>query len=248
MDNIDLKPISLTTKVQKYLKFLLNPKSFYLYHKKTYNHHNISYSQEGEDLILARFFENQNQGFYIDVGAFHPQRFSNTYYFYLKGWRGINIDAMPNSMKLFNKLRPNDINLEIPISGKPEILTYYEFNEPALNGFDSKLSQERDSFLDYQIIQTFQLKTSTLAQVLDNFLPNNQKIDFINIDVEGLDYQVLKSNDWEKYRPKLILVENLSYTNNSSTESNINDFLKDQQYKFYAKTINTNFFINLDIE
>ncbi|MFA7355121.1 MAG: SAM-dependent methyltransferase, partial [Sulfurimonadaceae bacterium] len=73
-----------------------------------------SYSQEGEDMILRRLFEQQPNGFYVDVGAHHPKRFSNTYFFYKKGWRGINIDAMPNSMELFNKIRPRDINIEKP--------------------------------------------------------------------------------------------------------------------------------------
>ena len=77
-----------------------------------------SYSQEGEDLILQRFFEKQAVGFYVDVGAHHPRRYSNTYLFYKKGWSGINIDAMPNSMKRFDKYRPRDINIEKPISEK----------------------------------------------------------------------------------------------------------------------------------
>ena len=59
---------------------------------------NISYSQEGEDLILERFFEGKEIGFFVDIGAHHPMRFSNTYIFYLKGWRGINVDATPGSM------------------------------------------------------------------------------------------------------------------------------------------------------
>ena len=73
---------------------------------------NICYSQNGEDLILNRFLENKKNGFYIDIGAHHPIRFSNTYLFYKKGWRGINIDAMPGSMDLFNKIRSRDINIE----------------------------------------------------------------------------------------------------------------------------------------
>ena len=96
---------------------------------------NLSYSQEGEDLILNRFFNNKENGFYVDVGAHHPRRFSNTYSFYKKGWRGINIDALPGSMVAFNKERPNDINLEIGISKKESELLYYMFNEPALNTF-----------------------------------------------------------------------------------------------------------------
>ncbi len=89
-----------------------------------FNGHSInSYSQEGEDMVLRRLFEQKTVGYYVDVGAHHPKRFSNTYYFYKRGWRGINIDAMPGSMKLFNKMRPRDINVEIPVSsGEGEIL------------------------------------------------------------------------------------------------------------------------------
>ena len=99
-----------------------------------------SYSQEGEDMILRRLFEKQKTGFYVDVGAHHPKRFSNTFFFYKKGWSGINIDAMPNSMRLFNEIRPRDTNLEIPISDKKQKLKYYMFNEPALNGFSKELA------------------------------------------------------------------------------------------------------------
>ena len=74
-----------------------------------------SYSQEGEDRILQRLFENQTPGFYVDIGAHHPRRFSNTYIFYKQGWRGINVDATPGSMFLFRVFRKRDINLEIAV-------------------------------------------------------------------------------------------------------------------------------------
>ncbi|HIB94217.1 MAG TPA: SAM-dependent methyltransferase, partial [Candidatus Lambdaproteobacteria bacterium] len=101
------------------------------------------FSQEGEDVILRRIFEDQKNGFYIDIGAHHPKRFSNTYYFYDRGWEGINIDATPGSMKIFQKFRPRDINLEIAISEKEQQLTYFMFNEPALNSFSKSLSDKR---------------------------------------------------------------------------------------------------------
>ncbi|MCW5198180.1 hypothetical protein VU06_00335 [Desulfobulbus sp. F3] len=75
----------------------------------------------------------RKKGFYIDIGAHHPKRFSNTFYFYRQGWHGINIDAMPRSMELFNKIRPRDINIEAAISDEKVELTYYMFDEPALN-------------------------------------------------------------------------------------------------------------------
>ena len=129
-----------------------------IYYNNLLKYASLSYSQEGEDMILKRIFNEKKNGFYIDVGAHHPKRFSNTHYFYLKGWRGINIDAMPSSMKLFNKQRPKDINLEIAISDKKEVLTYYGFNESALNSFSKEISNQRDGLNDYKIISIIFLK------------------------------------------------------------------------------------------
>lgn len=203
-----------------------------------------SYSQEGEDMILRRLFERQKTGFYVDVGAHHPKRFSNTYFFYKKGWKGINIDAMPNSMKLFNKLRPRDINIEKPISDKKQTLTYYAFNEPALNGFSKKLSEERDGKENYFIEFTKDIETSTLEEILDHNLPHNHQIDFLSIDVEGLDFMVLKSNSFEKYKPKVILIEILNSSLSDIEDSEIAIFLKQVKYSIYAKAMNTVIFIS----
>lgn len=89
---------------------------------------NRSWSQESKDLILQRIFENKPNGFYIDLGAHHPRRFSNTYLFYSQGWRGVNIDAMPGSMIEFNKERSGDLNLEVGIELKESFLGYHVFN------------------------------------------------------------------------------------------------------------------------
>jgi hypothetical protein len=76
------------------------------------------YGHSGEDLVLDRLLNGKRMGFYIDVGAHHPTRFSNTYLFYKKGWSGINIDANPKSMELFNRRRSRDINIEVGIAKK----------------------------------------------------------------------------------------------------------------------------------
>ncbi len=203
-----------------------------------------SYSQEGEDMILRRLFEKQKIGFYIDVGAHHPKRFSNTYFFYKKGWNGINIDAMPDSMKLFNKIRPRDINIEKPVFDKKQILTYYAFNEPALNGFSKELSQERDGKGNYFIEFTKDIETSTLEEILDTNLPKDQEIDFLSIDVEGLDFMVLQSNNFEKYKPKVILIEVLGSRLLDINNNEITKYLQQFNYSIYAKAVNTVIFIS----
>jgi len=198
-----------------------------------------SYSQEGEDMILRRIFEKQQTGFYIDVGAHHPKRFSNTYFFYKKGWSGINIDAMPGSMNSFNKIRPRDINLEIPISNKKQILTYYAFNEPALNGFSKELSQSRDGINNYKILFTKNIETNTLEEILDKSNANSKVIDFLSIDVEGLDFEVLQSINLDKYRPRVILIEILSAGMSDIECSEIYAYLNAKGYCFFAKSIYT---------
>lgn len=98
-------------------------------------HYKRSYSQSGEDMILDTIFCEIRKGTYIDVGANNPTIQSNTYYFYKKGWSGINIDALPGSMKKFNFVRPRDINIEFPISDKEEVLVYYMFSPSLYNTF-----------------------------------------------------------------------------------------------------------------
>lgn len=198
-----------------------------------------SYSQEGEDMILRRLFDNQKTGFYVDVGAHHPKRFSNTYYFYKRGWKGINIDAMPGSMKLFNRVRPNDINIEKAISDRKEVLTYHMFKDPAVNTFNKKLSEESVLINKRSIITELEIEAVPLKNILDKYLPPNQAIDFISIDVEGLDIKVLNSNDWHKYRPRIVLVEDLDLTLSDLVSNDIYKFLSSINYKLIAKTVNT---------
>jgi FkbM family methyltransferase len=203
-----------------------------------------SYSQEGEDMLLRRIFEKQTTGFYVDVGAHHPKRFSNTYFFYKKGWRGINIDANPGSMEKFKKHRAKDINLEIAVSDKEEELIYYAFNEPALNGFSKRISDSRNGVGDYKIISSQKIKTRRLGEILDEYIPSSNIIDFISIDVEGLDLQVLKSNFWDRYYPKIVLCEALDFNMKRMEESELYRFMIDKDYFLFAKTVNTLIFMS----
>jgi FkbM family methyltransferase len=202
-----------------------------------------SWSQEGEDQILRRIFEEKSTGFYVDVGAHHPKRFSNTYYFYRKGWNGINIDAMPGSMQHFRKTRLRDINLEIGVGCETGKMEYYIFNDPALNGFSKQISNDRDlADNSYKIIDVKIVRIEPLEKILDSNIPHGQKIDFMSIDVEGLDFEVLKSNNWVKYRPKFVLVEVLGSSLHEIEFGNIGQFMIKNGYNVYAKCVNTVFF------
>tara|TARA_B100001057_G_scaffold471962_1_gene534778 strand:+ start:7359 stop:8102 length:744 start_codon:yes stop_codon:yes gene_type:complete len=203
---------------------------------------NYSYSQEGEDILLNKIFNKKKKGFYIDIGAHHPKRFSNSYLFYKKDWQGINIDCMPGSMKIFKKFRPRDINLEIGIAENEGTNDYHVFNETALNSFSKKHSQELNQGDNpYFIKEIIKVKVMPLSKILDIYL-KKKEIDFLDVDVEGMDLSVLRSNDWSRYRPKFVLVEILENNFNQVEESLINKFMKSQNYNIFAKLDNTVFF------
>jgi FkbM family methyltransferase len=201
-----------------------------------------SWAQEGEDLVLRRFFEGQKQGFYVDVGAHHPHRFSNTFWFYRRGWRGINIDAMPGSMELFHLHRPEDINLELAISDQPE-MTYFIFNDTALNGLCAEVAERRDGKRGNFIVERLAVTTRTLEQIFDEHVPSDRRIDFLTIDVEGHDLDVLRSNDWSRFRPRMVLAEDLEKLPlDELSHSRLCKFMREIGYRACARTFNTLFF------
>jgi len=206
---------------------------------------NRAYSQEGEDLVLSRYFDGHNKGFYVEVGAHHPFRFSNTYHFYKKGWSGICIDPLPGTAAAFRKWRSRDVVVEVGISDKLGSMTYHMFNEPALNTFDFALAQERDGLKSYRIIEAREVPVVPLAQVLEKHFPEGiSAIDFLSVDVEGFDLAVLKSNDWTAYRPKVVVAECLKSDIESLIDDPVNRYLSDLQYVPYAKTGNSVIFVS----
>lgn len=228
-----------------YFSRMFNLKKFILKHFPVDQFTSLkSYSQEGEDMVIRSFFEGMKnyKGFFVDVGAHHPYRYSNTLFFYQNGWRGINIEPTPGAIRLFNTFRRKDTNLNIGISDKKDKLTFYCFNEPALNGFSKEHSKEIDSASNpYHIIKEVDVETYPLADVLDKYLPAGQKIDFLTIDVEGLDLVVLKSNNWAKYKPSYVMAEDRIDFENLA-ESDVYNYLKEQGYQLVAKTFRTLFF------
>lgn len=203
---------------------------------KSWNYSRQSYAQEAEDLILANYLEEKTTGFYIDVGACHPFRFSNTYYFYRRGWNGINVDATPGSMVLFKKYRPRDVNLELGVSNTNKKINYYIFNEPALNGFSEQLSKERNAIKGFKIEKVVKIKPVKLSELLDKYLTSHKKIDFMSIDVEAYEYEVLLSNNWKKYLPGFILVEISKPQFKNLTKNKVYLFLKSKGYEVIAFT------------
>jgi FkbM family methyltransferase len=203
---------------------------------------NIYFSQEGEDILLQRVFGDRRSGFFVDVGAHHPKRFSNTYALYSRGWRGINIDATPGSMEVFRRLRPRDQNLECGVGNTEGEMPFYEFEEPALNTFSKARHDQIIETTAYRLKRIVPVKIRKLSSILEENLPPSGSIDFLTIDVEGLDLEILKSNDWNRFSPKVVLVEALDQGVEALQRSEMSRFLSEKGYALFAKTYNTAFF------
>lgn len=209
-----------------------------------------AYSSEGEDMILKRIFHGRTHGIYVDVGAHHPFRYSNTYMFYRLRWSGINIDPNPGSKILFDRYRPRDTNLELGVSANRQRLTYHVFNETALNTFSPQTALDyENSSPHYKVISHQEIQTLPLSEILDQHLGKlnpSCRIDFLTIDAEGLDLEVLSSNNWDKYRPDYVLVEGAPFDLPDINQNPTYAFMKEKGYDIFAKTYYTYFFKNMN--
>lgn len=198
----------------------------------------VSYSQEGEDIILRDIFQDKNTGFYIDVGAYHPKRFSNTYYFYKKGWSGINIDANHTAIDHFDSSRKRDLNILCAVSNVDREVTYYEFQNPAINSIVPDFVDKYQK-LNQISVNKINMKTRRLSRILESSRAP-KKIDFMSIDVEGHCLEVLKSNNWKKYSPIILLVEDDDF--NFFEKSEIHEYVSKLKYKLIARTVRTSIY------
>lgn len=185
-----------------------------------------TYSQNQEDLFIDQVLNYPSTGFYIDVGAFDPHRFSNTKRFYQKGWRGINIEPDPQNYQKFVADRPKDTNLNLGISDQAGFLTFYKMQPGTLSTF-SRQDAESNIKEGFALLAKIKVRTTTLADVFRQHA-NQVKVDFLSIDTEGLDFAVLKSNDWQKYTPRVVCVES---NKGSQLENSVEKLLVKHGYR-----------------
>ena len=163
-----------------------------------------SYSQDGEDLVIKNIFKNVQSGVYIDVGCYHPIEISNTALLYDKGWNGINIDISEYSIKLFNHLKPDDINLNLAVSNKNGMVEFYY--QKKLSKI-STINKAKSKKIFQNKIKVDKIESKTLTNILDGSIYKDKLIHLLNIDAEGHDFEVLQSLDFERYYPIMICVE-----------------------------------------
>ncbi|MHB9293771.1 hypothetical protein Holit_02901 [Hollandina sp. SP2] len=185
--------------------------------------------EQGEDIIVLPYC-SRNSGFYVDIGAFHPKRYSVTRIFYERGWRGINIEPNPHAIKVFDRIRKRDINLNLGVADETGELNYYFWGkDDTSNTFDSEYYEAWSKQRGHGAKEIIKIKVDTLNNIFKKHLPESTSIDFLTIDVEGYEFRILRSLDYDKYAPKLILVEDLGFYNKNK---DFMDFKETEMYKF----------------
>jgi len=228
---------NLIIKIIKYLKLLVPPIVTITINKLKRPNIRIvangsiinSFSQYSEDLIIDSLCGNKSNGFYVDVGAHRPDHLSNTLRFYQKGWCGINIEPQVNLYQEFVSGRERDINLNMGVHREKGELIFYHLEHKALSTFDYNSAKSNERNFSSKIVDKESIPVCPLKEIFANHLHKTQEIDFISIDTEGNELNVLNGNDWDSYRPKIVIIE---YGEN---EVEIYNFFKKVNYDLVYK-------------
>ena len=188
----------------------------------------LAYSHWGIDLIITKLLNSKNKGIYIDVGCHHPFLNNHSYLLYKSGWEGINIDIDYNSIDMFNFFRKSDVNIQTAVTDhKGEVDLFFYHNRAAKNTISKEFGSDAK--------EQKKINSDTLNNIIENSKFKNSKIDFVSIDVEGNEMNVLNGFDLKKYKPKLILLEFILPNKKEFYEKDINEITNSEVYKFLIK-------------
>jgi FkbM family methyltransferase len=202
---------------------------------------NISFSQYAEDLFVSRIFQFPRVGRYVDVGAAYPILHSNTFRFYLRGWYGLTIEPNLALVEQHRKVRPNDTCVPVGIGCVPGARQYYQFDPPDYNTFDPLMAGKVRK-LGVRPLGQVAIPVRPLSDVLSDHL-GTVDLDLMSVDCEGLDLDVLQSNNWSRFRPSLLLVEDHAGTLGNALNSPVALFVAAQGYVLVARLNYTSVFV-----
>jgi FkbM family methyltransferase len=164
----------------------------------------VSYAQNAEDVLLRRVFPGGTTGFYLDVGANDPVYQSVTKHFYESGWRGINVEPEADAFTRLRADRPRDVNLNVGLSDRRGSLTFYEAAASLGWSTFSPAQAEEMRRRGFEVVER-PVPVTTLAEVCAAHVDG--PIDFLKVDAEGHEREVLQGGDWTRWRPRVVLVE-----------------------------------------
>lgn len=189
-----------------------------------------SYSQFGEDLYVLQYFAQKYEGTYLDVGANHPFKLSNTYLLYRCGWRGVTIEPIVHLYDLHRRWRPEDMHVNGGVSIGLGSMTFFELFPKVLSTFDRAVAENLVKRGEAFIRREVPVGVFPLQDICDRYL-GKREIDLLSLDTEGFDLDALRSLDWSRTRPKLIVCEMYGLGEAKSDAEAITALLAEQGYR-----------------
>lgn len=190
----------------------------------------FSYSHYGEDLIVLHLLRDKvlrgEPGVYVDIGAFDPAFFSNTLLLHQHGWKGVNVDPNAAQIEKFRRSRPADVNLRAIVSGAARPVVYLEYPTGGTNRLVDPDETRLENVAGEPPTRTVPMTTVTLTDIFSAHLPPGVEVDFLNIDCEGEDLEVVRGLDWSRWSPQVIAIE--AY--NDEGRAAVTDFLIGRGY------------------
>ena len=220
------------------MKFRQNRFFYWLYKiQKIYKNKkpNSHYAEFAEDVMVNRILKKIKKGFYVDVGAYHPYKGSLTYNLYNRNWNGMNLDISKSSIDLFNIARPTDLNINCAVSELNGETYYYE---------NSPINQQNSLIPQYDNQKKIKIQSYKLSEILK--IQNINSVDYINIDTEGNELEVLMGIDFSKINPTLFTIEDNSFDLNNEIKKKKIIFLKEKNYELINIIGVTMFFVKKD--
>ncbi len=210
------------------------------------------FSQYGEDFLLWNFFDYKSQGFFIDIGAFDGIHLSNSYSFELIGWTGVCVEPSPLYFKLCQENRSASKCFNVAcVKGDNKGLLKFNIDSTGLFSslqnidYDENIQGHYGALKDINLqVETVEVNSTSLNSLLSKTISNDMKIDFISIDVEGVEVEVLQGFDLDKYKPRIICIE----TNSDKSQEEITSYLNKFGYLWARKTNANSFFVANDAD
>lgn len=198
-----------------------------------------SYSQTGEDRVIEAMLQGTAPGFYVDVGCHHPTEKSNTFRLYKAGWRGLVVDADPDLVAQFGRVRPRDIAVCAAVADTERQVTFTRFEQSAVNSFDrAHVERYRDWA---KVVDERSMTTRRLTDILNEH--GVGQVDLLSVDVEGADLEALRSFDWSRWQPKLVVAEMHGFDLEHPDGNDVYQFMRQNGYRLASYAVMNGYFL-----
>lgn len=212
-----------------------------------------AYGQQGEDLVLKRILSwivklpKEYEGFYMDLGAYHPSKHSVTRLLHDRGWWGVNVDMNQKSVDLFTRKRPNDISVRAAVGNKEGSITGY-FQDRSISLINSCDPSEIERIeRKGKPVREEVVPLMTATSILENYAPSVSKIDFLNVDVQRMELEALEGLNFERYKPSVVAVEIYEKSIDHALKSDVANLMRSLGYSPVASCVITMFFVRNEL-